>query len=76
VPDGRRFRNLRIARAIRGFQRLGYRVERVRGSYYILNHPDKGLLVLPFHRGTVKAGIILDALKKARISVDEFEEVI
>ncbi len=76
MPDGRRFRNLRIEQAIRGFQRLGYRVARVSGSHYILKHPDRRLLILPFHRGTVKAGIILDVLKKAGISVEEFEEAI
>jgi hypothetical protein len=41
-----------------------------------LKHPDRGLLVLPFHRGAVKAGIILDALKKAGISTEEFERAI
>lgn len=76
MPNGRRFRNLRIEKAIRGFERFGYRVERVKGSHYILKHPDKGSLVLPFHRGAVKAGIIFDALKKAGISVEDFEEVI
>jgi len=34
------------------------------------------MLVLPFHRGSIRAGIIFDALKKAGISADEFEEVI
>jgi predicted RNA binding protein YcfA (HicA-like mRNA interferase family) len=76
LPGGRRFRNLRIEQAIRGFERLGYSVQRVRGSHYILKHPDKGLLVLPFHRGAVKAGIIFDALKKAGLSAEEFEEVL
>ena len=76
MPDGRRFRNLRIEKAIRGFERFGYQVDRVSGSHYILKHPDKGLLILPFHRGTVKAGIIFDALKKSGISAEEFEGVI
>ena len=76
MPEGRRFRNLRIERAIRGFEHFGYRVDRVKGSHYVLKHPHKPLLVLPFHRGTVKAGIILDALKKAGISAEEFQEVI
>jgi len=76
LAGGRRFRNLRIQAAIRGFERFGYRVRRTSGSHYILKHPDRGLLVLPFHRGTVKPGILFDALKKAGISADEFEEVI
>ena len=76
MPDGRRFRNLRIERAIRGFEHFGYRIDRVKGSHYVLKHPHRALLVLPFHRGTIKAGIILDALKKAGISAEEFEEVV
>jgi len=76
VPSGRRLRNLRFQDALRGFERLGYHIQRVRGSHYILKHPEKGLLVLPFHRGAVKTGIILDALKKAGVSAEEFEEVL
>jgi predicted RNA binding protein YcfA (HicA-like mRNA interferase family) len=49
-------------------------VLRTKGSHYILRHPTRGLLVLPFHRGAIKTGIIMDALKKARLSVEEFEE--
>ena len=73
---GRRLRNVRIRRAIRAFERLGYRVVRTRGSHYVMRHPDAGILVLPFHGGTVKAGILFDAIKKANISVDEFEELL
>ena len=73
---GRRLRNVRIEQAISAFRRMGYEVVRVRGSHYIMKHPEKGMLVLPFHRGTVKAGIMLDALKKAGLSVAEFEELV
>ena len=75
-PDGRRLRNVRIERVVRAFEGLDYRVVRVRGSHYVLRHSEKGILVLPFHRGTVKVGILLDALKKARISVEAFQELL
>ena len=75
-PDGRSLRNVRIERVVRAFERLDYRVVRVRGSHYVLRHSEKGILVLPFHRGTVKVGILLDALKKARISVEAFQELL
>ena len=39
----------------------------------MLKHPDKVMLVLPVHRGRIKAGIMLDALKKAGIPLDDFE---
>jgi hypothetical protein len=39
-----------------------------------LDYPGRPPLVLPVHRGRIKAGIILDALKKAGISPQEFQE--
>jgi predicted RNA binding protein YcfA (HicA-like mRNA interferase family) len=75
-PDGRALRNVRVERAVRAFERLGYRTARTKGSHHVLTHPERGILVLPFHRGTVKVGILLDALKKAGISVQEFQELL
>jgi predicted RNA binding protein YcfA (HicA-like mRNA interferase family) len=74
TKGGRKLRNVRAAQAIKAFERLGYVVLRTKGSHYILRHPDRGLLVLPFHRGAIKTGIMMDALKKARISIEQFEE--
>lgn len=65
-----------MQRVIAALRRLGYEVVRVKGSHYVMKHPEKGMLVLPFHRGTAKVGIILDALKKAGLSVEEFEELL
>ena len=75
---GRRLRNVRARRAIRAFHRLGYETARVQGSHHILKHPspNKGMVVLPFHRGTVKVGILLDAIEKADITVEEFERLL
>ena len=73
---GRRLRNVRARRAISAFHRLGYETVRVRGSHHILKHPDGGMLVLPMHRGTVKVGILLDAIERAGISVEEFEALL
>ena len=71
---GRKLRNVTSSQAIRAFERLGYAVARTKGSHCILRHSGKGLLVIPMHRGVIKTGIIVDALKKARITVEEFEE--
>jgi predicted RNA binding protein YcfA (HicA-like mRNA interferase family) len=76
ADGGRKLRNVRAGQAVRAFEKLGYRVDRVRGSHYVLKHPEKGILIIPFHRGAVKVGILLDALDKASISVDEFEELL
>ena len=71
---GRRFRNVRAQAAIRAFQRLGYNTVRVRGSHYVLRHANGSIIVLPVHRGTLKVGILLDAIKRAGVSFEEFEE--
>ena len=34
------------------------------------------MIVLPMHRGTVKVGILLDAIERAGISTEEFEELL
>ena len=34
------------------------------------------MLVLPMHRGTLKVRILLDAIERAGISVEEFEELL
>ena len=73
---GRRLRNVRAQRAIRAFHRLGYETVRIRGSHHILKHPKRGMIVLPFHGGTMKVGILLDAVERAGISAEEFEELL
>jgi predicted RNA binding protein YcfA (HicA-like mRNA interferase family) len=71
---GRRLRNVRARSAMRAFRRLGYNTVRVRGSHHVLRHADGRIIVLPVHRGTLKAGILLDAIKRAGVSIGEFEE--
>ena len=73
---GKRLRNVRVQRAIRAFHRLGYETRRIQGSHHVLKHPTRGMIVIPFHRGAVKVGILLDAIDKAGISVEQFEELL
>ena len=34
------------------------------------------MIVLPFHGGTMKVGLLLDAVERAGISEEEFEELL
>ena len=34
------------------------------------------MIVLPYHRGTIKVGILLDAIERAGLTLEEFEEVL
>ena len=49
---------------------------RVRGSHHILKHTNRSMIVLPMHRGTLKTGILLDAIERAGIAVEEFEKLL
>ncbi len=73
---GRKLRNVRPQSAIRAFNRIGYRTVRVRGSHHVLKHPNRSMIVLPMHRGTVKIGILLDAIERAGVSPEEFEALL
>lgn len=73
---GRRLRNVRAQRAIRAFHRLGYETVRVRGSHHMLRHPNGSMIVLPVHGGTLKVGILLDAIERAGLAPEEFEELL
>jgi predicted RNA binding protein YcfA (HicA-like mRNA interferase family) len=58
---------------VRGFRRLGFEVDHVTGGHYILMHPDGRRVSIPRHR-TVKPGLLLDLIKKSRLTWEEFEE--
>ena len=53
---------------------MGYNTVRVRGSHHVLRHANGSIIVLPVHRGTLKVGILLDAIKRTGVSFEEFEE--
>lgn len=62
-------------RAIRAFAKIGYWVDRVSGSHYVLKHETRPPIVLPYH-GTVKIGLLLSKIKDAGLTVDEFEALL
>ncbi len=76
MPDaGRRLRDLSPERVIRAFERLGYEVARVRGSHYVLKHPERATISIPRHRA-VKVGLLLSKIKAAGIKTEDFEELL
>ncbi len=52
------------------------RLGRARENHHILKHPNGSMVVLPIHTGTLKVGILLDAIELAGISLEEFEELL
>jgi predicted RNA binding protein YcfA (HicA-like mRNA interferase family) len=58
---------------LRAFRRLGFEVDHVTGSHYILLHEDGRRATIPRHN-PVKPGLLLDQLKKAGISWEAFRQ--
>ncbi|MFQ5814153.1 MAG: type II toxin-antitoxin system HicA family toxin [Anaerolineae bacterium] len=75
MPDGRRLRDVSGDQAVRAFERLGYRVVRVRGSHVILEHPTRRAIVIPRHR-RLRPGTLLGRIKDAGLTIEEFEELL
>jgi len=64
--------------AIRAFQKLGFRLERVRGSHHVLKRPGHVyLLTVPVHASKpLKPGTLRNLIRAAGISVEEFTELL
>ena len=61
--------------AIRAFERLGYERKRQRGSHVIMDCEGCAPISVPEH-GTVKRGLLLQLLKVAGFSQDEFRDAL
>ena len=61
---------------VRAFARIGYEVDRQRGSHVVLRHrdPPHRRLVVPDHREVAK-GTLRKLIREAGLTVDEFLEL-
>ena len=62
---------------VRAFARIGYEVDRQRGSHIVLRHrdPPHRRLVVPDHREVAK-GTLRKLIREAGLTVDEFAELV
>jgi predicted RNA binding protein YcfA (HicA-like mRNA interferase family) len=62
---------------VRAFGRIGYEVDRQRGSHIVLRHrdPPHRRLVVPDHREVAK-GTLRKLIREAGLTVDEFAELV
>jgi len=62
---------------VRAFVRIGYEVDRQRGSHGVLRHrdPPHRRLVVPDHREVAK-GTLRKLVREAGLTVDEFSELV
>ncbi len=66
--------NLKPDRVVKAFERAGWTNEGQRGSHVKLTKEgNPNILSIPVHKGKpVKKGLIIDQIKKAGLTVDEF----
>lgn len=66
--------NLKPDRVVKAFERAGWINEGQRGSHIKLTRQgNPNVLSIPVHKGkTVKRGLLVDQIKKAGLTVEEF----
>ncbi|MGD0454487.1 MAG: type II toxin-antitoxin system HicA family toxin [Solirubrobacteraceae bacterium] len=68
---------IRPKQLIRALERNGWQVDRVRGSHYIMAHPDRDQMVpVPYHNRDIKAGTLSGILNSTGISRDELRKLL
>ena len=73
--QGRLFRGVSTQRAIRAFERAGYKLHRSSGKHYVLKCPGKPNIVLP-RAGLVKPGLLSYQVKQAGLDMEQFGELL
>jgi predicted RNA binding protein YcfA (HicA-like mRNA interferase family) len=64
-------------RVIKVLTKIGFRVERRRGSHVVLKHRDGRVTVVPVHSGEkVGRGLLLKIVKDAKLTREEFLELL
>ncbi|MCI4626906.1 MAG: type II toxin-antitoxin system HicA family toxin [Candidatus Magnetoovum sp. WYHC-5] len=66
--------NLKSDRVIRAFERAGWINKRIKGSHwYFMKEGNPNIVSIPIHKNKpIKKGLLLNELKKAGITVEEF----
>ena len=66
--------NLKPERVVKAFIKAGWKLRKTRSSHAKLTKEgNPNILSIPLHKGKpIKQGLLLDQLKKARITVEEF----
>jgi predicted RNA binding protein YcfA (HicA-like mRNA interferase family) len=68
-------RVLHPARVVRALRRLGFRVERQKGSHLQLIRGDR-LVTVPMHAGDLNRSVLASILRQAGISVSDLREAV
>jgi len=59
--------------AFKKLQKGGFCLDRIKGSHYVLRHPNGKQVVIPMHAGkTLKKGTLVNIIKGADLTVEMF----
>ena len=75
----RRLPAVHARQVLKALRLAGFVVERVVGSHYILAHPDdpSRAVTVPFHGARdLKPGTLRSIVRQARLTVDEFTDLL
>ncbi|OGO51394.1 MAG: hypothetical protein A2148_11620 [Chloroflexi bacterium RBG_16_68_14] len=64
---------------VRALERLGWRVDRTKGSHHIMRHPEfrRTTLSIPVHGNqALPIGTLMNILKDAQVDVERFNELV
>jgi predicted RNA binding protein YcfA (HicA-like mRNA interferase family) len=62
---------------VKALERVGFRLERTRGSHVFLKHPDGRATAVPVHsRETIGPGLMRVILRDVELTVQEFAEIL
>lgn len=79
MPDGRRLRGLTGQRIIRALRRAGWRRSAASGKHIGLENPEvSGVkITVPIHGGNeLPVKTVMTIIKQARLTVEQFEELL
>lgn len=63
-------------RVVRALERLGFRMDRQRGSHASYVHPDGRIVTVPMHSGReIARGTLREIIRVAGVTVDELLEL-
>jgi predicted RNA binding protein YcfA (HicA-like mRNA interferase family) len=67
-----RLPRIRGRQLISALQKLGFEVQRIKGSHHLLQHPDGRRTVVPVHAGeTIGPGLLAKILKDVELTREE-----
>ncbi len=61
---------------LRALERAGFYFHHQTGSHIVMRHADGRRTTVPFHRGDMKMGTIRALLREAKISIEEFIDLL